>query len=269
MTSETSRLALFGLGIAAIVGGALAALTGGPTSASREAADGAVTPLSISATPSAVGRPRIGSDRRPGDQVDRPTAYGTPATSADASRLGRAAYQEGNLGESIGQYRLAADLDPTDAEALNNAGQALVRGNQASDAIAYFDRAIAIRGDEWSYHFNRARAYAEQGQWARAVAGYRDAQRLFPDDYATEFNLAKALQQRGDLQAAIEGFERAIVLAPDQADFHLSHGLALESAGQTRAAVAAYGRYLDLAPVSSEAERVRGRIAVIEAEPVR
>jgi tetratricopeptide (TPR) repeat protein len=182
----------------------------------------------------------------------------------DATRQGDAAYASSDFGSSLDQYRGAVEADPDNPDALNKLGQVLVRSGRPSEAIAVFDRAIAIASDKWAYHFNRARAYAELQNWDRAVSGYRDALALFPDDYATQFNLAKALQAAGDLPAAIQGFERAIELAPGQPDFHLSHGLALEAAQRPTEAAAAYKRFLELAPEAPEADRVKGRIAQLE-----
>jgi tetratricopeptide (TPR) repeat protein len=153
--------------------------------------------------------------------------------------------------------------DPNNPDALNNLGQLLVRTGRARDAIPHFDRAIAVAGSVWAYHFNRARAYAQLEQWSTAIAGYRDAARLFPDDYVTEFNLAKALQANGELDAAITGFERAIALAPGQPDFHLSHALALEAAGRPADAASAYRRYLELEEAAPAAEKIKERIAAL------
>ncbi len=201
---------------------------------------------------------RRSSSARPGRAV---------VASIDARRPGEAAYNSGDIAGAQDHFRRAVSADPRDPEALNNLGQVLVRQGRAREAIAYFDRAIAIVPSSWAYHFNRARAHATLEQWGPAVAGYRDAQRLFPDDYATAFNLAKALQKSGDLPAAIAGFERAIQLAPGQADFHLSHGLALEAARRPKDAATAYRRYLELAKAGPEADKVKERITLLEGPP--
>jgi len=193
----------------------------------------------------------------------------TPApvvAGMDASRGALAAYTRGEVKSAIEQFTEAVEANPEDASALNNLGQVLVRAGRPGEAVAYFDRAISISGSIWAYHFNRARALGELKEWSRAVAGYREAVRLFPEDYATQFNLAKALQANGDTQEALGAFERAIALAPGQPDFHLSHGLALEAANRAGDAAAAYQRYLELEPASPQTEKVRARIAQLEAK---
>jgi len=192
------------------------------------------------------------------------TVAAVAATARDESAPAIASYAAGDIDGALRRFKQAVARDPDDAEALNNLGQLLVRADRAVEAVEYFDRAIARQPGAWAYRFNRARALGILGQWDAAVDGYRDAARLFPDDYVTHFNLAKALQKKGDLNAAIETFERAIQLAPGEADFHLSHGLALEAAKRPNAAAAAYRKYLELAANRPEADKVRGRIALLE-----
>jgi tetratricopeptide (TPR) repeat protein len=190
------------------------------------------------------------------------------AVSMDLSRAAVAAYGRGDIAGSLEQFRAAVDAAPNNPDALNQLGQVLVRDGQPREAIQYFDRAIALVGTTWAYHFNRARALTLLKAWAPAIAGYRDAVRLFPDDYVTAFNLARALQESGDLTGAIAEFERAIALAPGDAEFHLSHAYALEQAQRPRDAAAAYRRYLELQEGAPQAEKIQARITQLEGTPL-
>ena len=185
----------------------------------------------------------------------------------DLSRGGLAAYAKGDVAGSVGQFTAAVEADPSNAQALNNLGQALVRSGRAREAIPYFDRAVAAASSEWTYHFNRAKAHGELQEWGSAVAGYREAARLFPDDYATAFNLARALQANGDMNGAVEQYQRAINLAPGEADFPLALAYALETAKRPTDAVKAYQRYLELQDSGPTAEKVRKRIQELESKP--
>jgi protein O-mannosyl-transferase len=184
----------------------------------------------------------------------------------DASRSGLAAYAKGDVTGSVEQFTAAVAANPKDSEALNNLGQSLIRAGRTREAIPHFDRAIALADTNWTYHFNRARAYAELQDWNPAISGYRDAARLFPQDYATAFNLARALQASGDLNGAIEEYQRAITLAPSEPDFPLSLAHALETAGRPADAVSAYRRFLDLQDSGATAEKVRKRIEELESK---
>jgi tetratricopeptide (TPR) repeat protein len=181
------------------------------------------------------------------------------------SRSGIAAVNSGDLATAEAKLRASVEADGQNAETLNNLGQVLVRAGKAQEAIAYFDRAIAIADTVWAYRFNRARAYAEMKDWANAIAAYTDASRLFPTDYATHFNLAKAREASGDLPGAVESYGKAAELAPGQADFQLWYGRALDRAGRQQDAVAAYKRFLELEPSAPQAEKVRARLAQLGA----
>ena len=237
--------------------GGFAALLGGAATAVGRTSP---VPIVAAATVSDVTPAQAAAPPFPGSQAADDTAV-----SLDASRAGVAAYSRGDIGGSLQQFTAAVEADPDNPQALNNLGQALVRTGQVRAAIPHFDRAIALSGGVWAYHFNRARAYAELREWGHAIPGYRDAARLFPDDYVTAFNLARALEASGNLPDAIDEFERAIALAPGEADFHLSHAHALELAARPREAAAAYRRFLELDGSSPSAERVAARAAQLES----
>jgi tetratricopeptide (TPR) repeat protein len=219
----------------------------------------ALTPSASSTGVAAVRSPPGASPRQADVASDR------RAISMDLSRRGVAAYSKGDVPGSIEEFMAAVEAEPTNGQALNNLGQALVRAGRARDAIPYFDQAIAISAGVWTYHFNRAKAYGELQDWSRAVAGYREAAGLFPDDYATAFNLARALQASGDLNGAIDEYQRAMNLAPAEPDFPLALAYVLESARRPGDAVTAYRRFLELQDSGPTSEKVKQRIEELES----
>ena len=202
------------------------------------------------------------------------TATAPPSTPAEAgpplrdsqvpfiepNREGGLAYEGGDYARALTLYLEAIQRNPDDAESWSNLGQVLVRLERVEEAIPHFERAIALQGQRWAYHFNLARARGLQGQWPEAIEGYRQAQRLFPDDYATAFNLGLALRQAGDDVGAIEQFQRAIALDPLEPTFRLALALSYERLGRKQEASAAYQQTLNLAPEAPEAPQIRARI---------
>jgi Flp pilus assembly protein TadD len=238
------------------VGGVALALTG------RSAAP----PVQSGTTPAVVGAPRV-----PNTTSSRTVSGSSPVEPNQANVAvsdlvaGQQAYASGNVDASVQQLQAAVDANPNDVRALNDLGQVLVRTGRAREAVAYLDKAVALKPDSWAYQFNRARAYGQLEEWAPAVEGYRAAAQLFPDDYATQYNLAKALQASGNISAALTAYEKAIELAPGQSDFQLSYGLALEAAKRTQDAAEAYRRYLELEPSAPQAEKVRAHLAALKS----
>jgi Tfp pilus assembly protein PilF len=245
-----SRLIVLGAGAVVVCGVAAFALSGESKPASAANRANAAPSTNTTASTNFV-QPRTGVDVPPPDDV----------TSADFSRSGLAAFSGGDLASAEAKLKAAVEADEQNAEALNNLGQVLVKAGKAREAIAYFDRAIAIADGVWAYHFNRARAYAQMQEWQRAIDGYNTAVRLFPGDYVTHFNLAKAREANGDLPGAVESYGKAAELAPGQGEFQLWYGRALDRSGRPQDAMAAYRRFLELEPDGPQAEKVKARLA--------
>ena len=178
----------------------------------------------------------------------------------DPNRAGNAAYADGDYDRALELYREAVSRNPQDAESWSNLGQVLVRRNRVEEAIAAFQRAIALNARRWAYHFNLARAHGVAGRWPQAVEEYRVAQQLYPEDYVVAFNLGLALRKSGDEAAALEQFKKASSLDPQEPTFQLSIAVAYEKLGQAQNAAAAYRRTLELAPLAPEADAIRARI---------
>ena len=210
----------------------------------------------------------------PGDPLmnrrQKPPASATSAAPAeegmerpflDPAGKGATAYGSGDYAAALEHYREAVERNPQDAESLSNLGQVLVRMNRVEEAIPYFQRALAILPDRWSYQFNLARALGLLGRADESIAAYRRAMQLFPDDYVTTFNLALSLHKHGDDAGAVEQYQKAIALQPDDASFRLALGNSLLRLEKRAEAAAAYAEYLRLSPSAPDADRVRAKIA--------
>jgi tetratricopeptide (TPR) repeat protein len=212
------------------------------------------------------------SARREDPSVVPPPAARAPEPEErpflEAAGAGSVAYASGDYNASLAQYLAAVAKNPDDAESLSNLGQVLVRLNRTAEAVPYFERAVAILPGRWAYRFNLARALGLLGRMDEAIEGYRRAQELFPDDYATAFNLAMALHHKGDEAAAVQQYQKAIALEPADASFRKALGISYEQLRKGPEAAAAYEEYLRLAPSAPDADKVRARIARLQAGPV-
>ena len=155
-----TRLIVIGAGVVVICGVAFA-LTAGSQPATAAKRSSAAPPPKTSAAADFLHR------------TDGDTPTPDDVTSADFSRSGLAAFNSGDLASAEAKLKAAVEADGQNAEALNNLGQVLVKAGKAREAIAYFDRAIAIADGMWAYRFNRARAYSEMRDWEKAIAGYK------------------------------------------------------------------------------------------------
>lgn len=258
--SQNTMLALIAVLTMIVVGGAVWLLQTGPEIEQDEVAR-PVNP--VGDTPrktSPDGRPASGPEGSATASSPETPGQSEPSTSLDALKNGGGAFAAGDYAAARDYYQAAVDKNPNDAEAHNNLGQALVRLNRVPDALAHFERAVALVPDKWAYRFNLAHAAGEAGQWDRAVNEYRVAVRLFPADYATQYNLALAIYKKGDAGASIPEFDKAIDLAPSEPSFHFSLGMALEKLGRVDDALKEYRRFLEMDPQSPEANKLKAHV---------
>ena len=109
------------------------------------------------------------------------------------------------LDDAAAQYRLAIAADPALAQAHNNLGRTLAQAGRLADAVAEFQAAIRLKPDYAGAQCNLGNALAlVPGRLPDAIAEYRDAIRQAPDFAAAHANLANALAQLGRHQEAEE-----------------------------------------------------------------
>lgn len=208
---------------------------------------------------------------RPAPAAPKPAAAPAPTAAParpdpgflDPKTGGVTAYAAGEYAAALEHYKKAVDLNPDDADSLNNLGQLLARNGDPAAAIPYFQKAAQLYPSVWAYRFNLAHAHGRLGNWSQAVDDYRQARNLFPDDYVTHFNLGMALHRMGDEEAAVFEFRKGAELAPSEPSFHLSLGISYEQLNRPEEALKSYEQYLALSPPAPEADKVKARIETL------
>ena len=189
------------------------------------------------------------------------------AAFLDPAGAATLAYQSGDFQTSLARFQEAVARNPNDAESLSNLGQVLVKLGRAEEALSHLQRAMTLNPERWAYRFNYARALGVLGRWSEAAESYKQAQQLFPDDYVTAFNHGMALHKAGEFGAAVDQYRRAIALNPEDASFQVALANSYERLQDRAGAAAAYREYLRLSPDSADADKVRARIALLNASP--
>ncbi len=144
----------------------------------------------------------------------------------------------GRWDEAVAEYRTAIRLQPDDAGAHNNLGNALADQGKLDEAVAAYRTAIRLQPDDAGAHHNLGTALEGQGKVDEAVAEFRTAIRLQPDLAEAHSNLGTALMAQGKVDEAVAEFRTAIRLQPDNAEAHNSLGNALLDQGKVDEAVA-------------------------------
>ena len=133
---------------------------------------------------------------------------------------------------------------------------------RAAEAVADFDRALALRPNNAEDHCNRASALADLGGLDEALAGFSRAIALMPAMAPAYFNRAEVLVRLGRPAEALRDCDRAIELYPELAGAHCHRGIALKVLGRLNEALASLDRALALDPKLTDAFVNRANIAL-------
>jgi predicted O-linked N-acetylglucosamine transferase (SPINDLY family) len=170
-----------------------------------------------------------------------------------------AAQKSGNLMEAERHYRAMLEKAPA-PEMMVNHGNVLARLGRHAEAMASFDRALAIRPGFFEGQFNRANLLLEMKRPNEALAGFERALAMRQDMPAAWNNRGTALRQLRRLDDALASYDRAIALAPEHVNALTNRAIALFDLRRLDGALAATDRALALQPGFAEALYVRSNI---------
>ena len=172
--------------------------------------------------------------------------------------LGVISLQTRHPEEAIAYYDKVVALKPNLAEAYNNRGNALRDLRRSAEALASYDRAIALAPDLAMAHYNRGNAQSDLRRSTEALASYERAIALKPDLAIAYNSRGSAFLDLGRPEEARASFERAIVLVPDYAEAYSNRGIALSELNCPEEALASCDTAIALKPNFAEAYNNRG-----------
>jgi len=123
--------------------------------------------------------------------------------------------EAGRHEEALKDLRKAHFLAPNDFAVLNALGLACMRTERLVEALACYDKALAINPDFAPGWFNRGWALERLGELGKAAESYERATALDPAHLAAWANQAWIASRRGDATAAKASAERALALDAD------------------------------------------------------
>ncbi len=161
--------------------------------------------------------------RGQGDDVGAAATYRLaievdPSNARLPLNLGLALADAANPAEAITAYRASLALDAVQPLAWVNLGIALAGSGDANGATEAYRRAIAINAREPLAQFNLANLRLQAGALDEAAAGYRATIEADPSIALAHFYLARILAQRGDLAGAAAQVDAGLVFDPANAD---------------------------------------------------
>ena len=105
-------------------------------------------------------------------------------------------------------YRLALELDDSNADAHINFGRLLQMDGDAAGAEKHYRDALDIAPDNATAAFNLGTALEDQGMAIEAIEAYTSALDFVPDFADAHYNLAQLHEKRGDGATALQHFSR-------------------------------------------------------------
>lgn len=173
---------------------------------------------------------------------------------------------------AIAEYDVAIQLDPTNAEAHNNRGNAYAMLEARRDAVADYTEAIRLNPEFALAYYNRGLEKQLDGDIEGAIADYKTAlslpapDTLRPQEFTARLhsNLGILYETLGDHASALASFDQAIQLDPRNAPAYYNRGKLHEWSGNYTQAVADYRSVLQLVPDHPQSRYMLGLIKMVE-----
>ncbi len=133
-------------------------------------------------------------------------------------------------------------------------GQAYRRTKKYVEALADFDKALAIKPDLGPAHFETGMAYQEQEKYKQAIKAYDEAIKISPDNFEYIYSRCVSKSWAGDNAGAREDCRKAVTINDKSVDAWLTLGRAHEDLGQLDKAEECYKKVLTMDAANKSAK---------------
>ncbi len=167
--------------------------------------------------------------------------------------LGAIHARKGRQQSAVKHFSIAAESDPSLADAQNNLGVALKSLGRHEEAIEKYAKAIETKPNYVEAMVNMANSLRELGRREEAIEKYMEAVRIESYHIGARNNLAIVLNSMERYEEAISHFSKVIRANPRFAAAYNNLGLALKQLGREDEAQASFARALEVQPNYAEA----------------
>ncbi len=185
----------------------------------------------------------------------------TPAT--DFYRLFDEAVQlmeKGQYNDAVAGWQKALALNPDDAKAHLNLGYVMQQSGRLDEAIGEYRTALKINSSYAAAHSNLGIALATAGRLDEGIEQYEKALEIDPENSEAHGNLCAALLEKHQNNAAIDHCRKAVTSNPENADAQNTLGIALARAGSLDEAAEHIIKAAQINPDSLEYQYNCGRV---------
>ncbi|MEP7156579.1 MAG: tetratricopeptide repeat protein [Betaproteobacteria bacterium] len=175
------------------------------------------------------------------------------ADAALSAKLGWQLLHSGNARDAELKFRAALGLDANSVEALHGLAIIAHQTGNFQPALALFDRALNLDGENSALHVNRGNTLAAMQKHDDAVAAFQRALEISPALASALVNLATAQHALGRLDEAVATMEQAVAAQPQWAEALNNLGNFYKDQGRLDMAVDCYERALQVNPLLQQA----------------
>lgn len=169
------------------------------------------------------------------------------------SNHGQALFRQGRIDEAIAEYQKAIALDSTLDAARLGLGEALMQQRKYDEAVEQLSKVVQFDPDNSAARLQLGVLRGRQGKYDEAVAAFSELLRRDPENISAHNNLGNVLTLQGKQDEAVKHFEKAVQLSPNHASAHNNLALAYKKLGRTGDAIAEYREAILLNPEQTEA----------------
>jgi predicted O-linked N-acetylglucosamine transferase (SPINDLY family) len=162
--------------------------------------------------------------------------------------------------EALASFDRALALKPDDADLHNYRGNTLRELKRLEEALASLEQALAIKPDNVEALINRGITLQDLQRCEEALASLEQALAIKPDSVEALTNRGITLQDLQRCEEALASLERALAIKPDSVEALTNRGSALHKLRRFEEALACYEKALMIRPDFAEALQGRGII---------
>jgi tetratricopeptide (TPR) repeat protein/TolB-like protein len=137
-----------------------------------------------------------------------------PGISEGHSCMGNVYNDRGEYANAIAEFQRAVALDSTSDTALRGLADAYEKIGDLHSAEATYQQAIAIRPQYWAGYDRLGVFYFHQSRYKEAIRAFQRVTTLAPENFEGYSNLGAVLSQDGDYAEAIKASQRSIEIRP-------------------------------------------------------
>lgn len=160
--------------------------------------------------------------------------------------------------EALASFDRALAIKPNDAEAYLKRGNILQDLQRYEEALESYDKALALRPDHAMVYNNRGNVLKDLKRLDEALESYNKALNIKPDYAVAYNNRGNVLKDLKRLDEALESLDRALELQPTYASAFNNHGNVLRALKRPEDALDSYDKALENHPTYAEAYVNRG-----------